>query len=147
MMNGMIMARPSGPKTRCNGEWTEARFTSFIRSILRQGTRKWAPITSTMKEANTKRGFYRCNGCKQEVPLSLKEGRKKIQNVFVDHISPITNPETGFTNWDDIINNMFCEKDNLQVLCLECHTTKTNKEREIAAASRAARKEEFNEPF
>lgn len=144
-MIGLLMARPSGPKTRCNGEWTEARFTSFIRSILRQGTRKWAPITSTMKEGNIRRGVYLCNGCKKEVPLTYKEGRKKIQNVFVDHIRPITDPETGFTSWDDIINNMFCEKDNLQILCLACHTTKTNKEREAAAISRAARKEENND--
>lgn len=135
------MGRPSGPKTRCNDNWTEARFRSFIRSQLRQGTRKWAPITETLKQARVSRGLYLCASCQQEVTPTYREGRKKVNNVFVDHIRPITNPETGFTTWDELINNMFCEMDNLQVLCKECHDAKTKQEKEIAARFRAERKE------
>ena len=47
----------------------------------------------------------------------------------VDHIKPIIDPEIGFTNWDDVVNNMFCEKENLQVLCKDCHALKTASER------------------
>lgn len=140
------MARPSGPKTRCNGEWTESRFKTFIRSQLRQGTRKWAPITETLKEAREERGFYKCAGCNFVVPFTIKEGRKRVNNVFVDHIKPITDPELGFTTWDDVIEGMFCEKDNLQVLCKACHDIKTQEEKEIAVAARAAKKEVENDP-
>lgn len=139
------MGRPSGPKIRCNNNWTEARFRSFIRSQLRSGTRKWAPITETLKQARVSRGLYLCAGCKKEVNPSYREGRKKVNNVFVDHIKPITNPESGFTTWDELINNMFCEMDNLQVLCKECHDDKTSKEKEQAAKYRAARKENTDE--
>lgn len=135
------MARPSGPKVRCNNSWTEARFKSFIRAQLRQGTRKWAPITETLKKARVARGLYLCASCKQEVAPTYRENRKRVNNVFVDHIVPITNPETGFTSWDEVINNMFCEMDNLQVLCKQCHDIKTQQEKEIAAKFRAARKE------
>jgi 5-methylcytosine-specific restriction endonuclease McrA len=130
------MARPSGPKTRCNGQWTEARYRSFVQSLLRQGTRKWAPINETKKQARVARGFYRCAGCKEDVPLTVKEGRKKSQNIFVDHINPVVDPEMGFTTWDDYIEGMFSEMDNLQVLCKKCHDIKSANEREVAANRR-----------
>jgi hypothetical protein len=42
--------------------------------------------------------------------------------------------EDGFTTWDDVINRMFCEKENLQVLCHECHKAKTQEEKESRRA-------------
>ena len=131
------MARPSGPKTRCSGQWTEAKFTSFIKNNLRRATIKWAPIQETLKEARTRRGFYMCASCKQEVTASIKnDNGKRIKNAIVDHIQPIIDPAVGFTTWDDCINRMFCEKDNLQVVCHECHQEKSNEEKAIAKARR-----------
>ena len=89
-----------------------------------------------MKEANVSRGIYLCASCKEEVPLTVKDGRKRIKNVFVDQIDPIVDPNVGFTTWDDCINRMFCESDNLQVLCKECHDVKSKEERAIAAETR-----------
>jgi 5-methylcytosine-specific restriction endonuclease McrA len=70
------------------------------------------------------------------VPASIKNGRKREKNVFVDHIEPIVNPETGFTSWDAVIERMFCEADNLQLLCKTCHDEKTKQERATAAEAR-----------
>jgi 5-methylcytosine-specific restriction endonuclease McrA len=126
------MARPSGPKTRCSGQWTEARFNSFIKNNLRLAAIKWAPIQECLKEARVRRGFYKCNGCKEEVTASIKIDGKRRKNAIVDHIKPIIDPVIGFTTWDDCINRMFCEKDNLQVLCHACHTDKSNAERALA---------------
>lgn len=126
------MARPSGPKTRCGGQWTEAKFNSFIKSALRQATRRWAPIQQAKKDANVRRGFYECAHCEEHVPLTIRDGRERKKNVFVDHIEPIINPATGFTTWDECIDRMFCEADNLQVLCKSCHDTKSQQEKEIA---------------
>jgi len=126
------MGRPSGPKVRCNGQWTEAKFSSFIRNQLRGATRKWAPTSETKKEANRGRGKYKCAACKQTVGPTIKVGRKRVNNVFVDHINPIVDPAVGFVDWDTFINRMFCEKDNLQLLCGDCHDKKSLKERQIA---------------
>lgn len=123
------MARPSGPKVRCSGQWTESKFNTFIRNQLRGATRKWAPINECKKEANRGRGLYLCAGCDTIVPLSFKEGRKRINNVFVDHIEPIVNPKVGFEGFDVYIDRMFCEKDNLQLLCSSCHDEKSLIER------------------
>ncbi len=135
------MARPSGPKVRCSGQWTEARYNSFITSLLRQGTRRWGPLQEVKKEANVTRGVYECAECKSHVPPTVRSGRKRVQNIFVDHIVPIVDPHIGFTNWDDYINRIFCEKDNLQLLCGECHDKKSVEERAIATERRRKERE------
>ena len=113
--------RTGGPKTKCSGKWTEAKFKSFIKNNLRRATMKWAPINEALGLARTRRGFYKCAGCGEEVPASVKEGRTRKKNVHVDHIEPIIDPAVGWTTWDDCIERMFCELDNLQVLCTAPH--------------------------
>jgi hypothetical protein len=119
-------------KPRNNGQWTEARYTSFIKSLLRKGTQRWGPKNEVLKEARVDKGVYFCQGCQCNVPVTVKVGNKRVRNVFVDHKDPIIDPETGFTTWDEYIENMFCEKDNLQVLCGACHDFKTSEERKIS---------------
>ena len=137
------MARPSGDKTRCSGQWTEARFRSFIKGNLRQATRKWQPIQQCKKNAHVSRGVYECAACKQHVPATVIDPikRKRVSNIAVDHIKPIVDPEVGFTNWDDVIEGMFAELDNLQLLCRQCHEIKCAEETAIAKARRAKDKE------
>tara|TARA_B110000014_G_C20075446_1_gene561320 strand:- start:790 stop:1194 length:405 start_codon:yes stop_codon:yes gene_type:complete len=134
-----MMARPSGEKTRCGGRWTEAKWKSFIKNQLRGATRKWAPIQDCMTAARVKRGWYRCNGCGAVVPTTKKEGRKRVNFVFVDHIEPIV-PVTGWESWDSCIERMFCEADNLQLLCKVCHDKKSKEETALRAKHRKEKK-------
>lgn len=133
--------RPSGEKARCSGQWTESRYRSFITSLIRSGTRRWAPISEVQKEARVARGLYECAGCKEHVPNTVRDGRRRVQNIFVDHIDPVVDPEVGFTTWDDFISKMYCEKDNLQLLCKACHDIKSAEERTIAVERRRNEKE------
>lgn len=115
------------------GKWTRARFNSFVKSVLRSASRRWEPKYACLNDAfvakqiNKKSGriakHYSCNSCKEAFPSA---------DVQVDHISPIIDPQTGFTTWDEVINNLFCERDNLQVLCTSCHNTKTAEEKQQA---------------
>ena len=141
------MARPSGPLVRCDGVWTEAKFKSFIKNNLRSATRKWAPIQKCKKKAHVGRGEYRCDGCGLVVPPTVvdEDTRKRVKNIFVDHIVPIIDPAVGFTTWDECIDRMFCDSDNLQLLCKKCHSEKSQEEIEIAKKRRAASKEELEE--
>lgn len=134
------MSRTSGPKTRANGRWTESRFNSFIKGQLRNATRKWAPFSDCLKEARVVRGEYLCNGCKEQVPASIVIDGKRVKNAIVDHIKPVIDPEIGFVSWDSFIERLFCEMDNLQVLCYKCHTEKTNDERAKAKERREEEK-------
>ena len=113
------------------GQWTQARFNSFVKSALRSASQRWPPKYSCLSEAcvgqkiNPKSGrlakHYKCKACEIDFPA------KEVQ---VDHINPIIDPVAGFTTWDDVIDNMFCERSNLQVLCKDCHKLKTKEEKE-----------------
>lgn len=141
--------RPSGPKTRCGGAWSEARYRTFVKNTLRQATRKWGPIQDCLKDARVRRGWYLCAICKEEVPATIvatiKTGKnagksKRVKNAIVDHLLPIIPPETGFTTWDDCIERMFCEQENLQVVCHACHKEKCSEETAIAKERKAKEK-------
>lgn len=131
------MARPSGPKTRAGGTWTEAKFRGFIRGNLRRTSQRWPPIPNALKKARVERGFYLCAGCGQVVPATIKDEKgKRIKNAVVDHIDPIIDPNVGWVSYESLIERMFVEEDKLQVLCHACHTEKTNMEKAIAKERR-----------
>ena len=110
------------------GQWTEARYNSFVKGALRSASQRWPPKYTVLNEAcigqqiNPTSGrlakFYTCNACKEVFPAKLVE---------VNHIIPVV-PITGFDNWDGIIKRMFCEKDNLEVVCKVCHKLITKQE-------------------
>jgi 5-methylcytosine-specific restriction endonuclease McrA len=116
------------PKTRNAGTMTESAFWSFIRSALRQKSRWWKPITECkMKARRAYKGplkrqkfEYQCNSCKQWFP------EKKIN---VDHIIGAGSLNCA-TDLPGFVERLFCEQDNLQVLCTECHDKKTKLEKE-----------------
>jgi len=125
---------PRVPRTRNSQRWTEAQYRSFIRSALRKAWVRWGPNNDLKKKARVEKGKYRCEGYQRRahtVPVSLKVDGKRKNNVFTDHIIPVVDPATGFTTWDDFIQGLFCEEDNLQILCKACHDLKTEDERLI----------------
>ena len=110
---------------------TEAQFIAFVKSALRSKSRFWKPLSDTLKEAKVARGLYLCNVCKQEVPVSHVVNGKRRKNIMVDHRNPVVDPTTGFVDWNQFIENLFCEADNLQAICSDCHTKKSNYERSL----------------
>ena len=114
------------------GEWTQARFNSFVKGGLRGISKRWPPKYQCLnaakqgKRINVNTGrlaeHYLCAVCNQSFPA---------KDVQVDHKEPVV-PVSGFTSWDEVIDRMFCEADNLQVLCTSCHKVKTSEERLLA---------------
>ena len=129
-----------GVKTRNGGQWTQARFNSFVKSALRGASRKWGPIHQCLKDARVGRGKYLCAECKEVVPVTAIIDGKRKKNVIVDHTDPIV-PVTGWEGWDSCVERMFVEIDKLQALCGTCHDTKSKEE---AAARAFHRKEKKN---
>lgn len=117
------------------GQWTEARFHSFIKGGLRNISLRWGPKNEVKKAARISRGVYMCAGYGREAhettaSLPPKPGNKRrINNAVVDHKTPIIDPKVGFVSWDQVIERMFCEQHALQVLCHNCHSRKTQEER------------------
>jgi len=115
---------------------TEAQYVAFVKGHLRRASRWWKPISETIKNARTRRGYYLCNGCGQEVTNSIVVDGKRKKHVFCDHVQPVVDPTTGFTGWDDFVNNLFCEESNLQLLCSTCHNKKSSEERMTRSQSK-----------
>jgi len=130
--------RVTTPKTRNSGTMTESAFWSFIRSGLRQKSRWWKPITEC--KAKAKRPYkgplkrqkfeYQCNQCKNWFP------DKKIN---VDHIVP-AGTLTCAQDLPGFVERLFCEVDNLQVLCTGCHDVKTQAEKNESKSNKAVQR-------
>lgn len=91
---------------------------SFIISTLRRASFRWPKRNDAMKLARISRGLYLCAGCKK--PHRNKE-------IRIDHIEPVVGMK-GFIGWDSYIERMFCDVTGFQILCLQCHATKTELE-------------------
>ena len=117
----------AAPKTRNSGTLTESAFWSFIRSALRQKSRWWKPVSECKQKAkraykgsNKRQKFeYQCNHCKNWYAE---------KNINVDHIIP-AGTLTCANDLPEFVERLFCEVDNMQCLCTECHNIKTQNER------------------
>ena len=115
-------------KTRNAGTMTESAFWSFIRSALRQKSRWWKPITECKMKArrpykgpNKRQKFeYLCNSCNRWFPE---------KQINVDHIVGAGSLNCG-QDLPGFVDRLFCEQDNLQVLCTTCHDHKTKLEKQ-----------------
>jgi len=129
-------------KTRNGGEWTPARFRSFIVSALRKCSSRWGPRTQCKKAARHREKLpnatgrlvfhSRCAHCMALIPETLS---------VVDHIFPVVDPAIGFTTFDEYIERMYCEQEGFQVLCQNCHSEKTEGERKIGTERKRRERE------
>ena len=120
------------PKPYNGGQWTAARYRSFIISILRAGSRKWPQKYEALKRAligkrlDPKTGKmsnrYKCAACSNLF---------KADQVQVDHIYPVVDVKDGFVDWNTYIDRMYPEAERFQILCSECHSVKTQNERKM----------------
>jgi len=72
----------------------------------------------TGKDKRTK-WVYECASCSKTF---------KSTEVNVDHIEP-AGSLTKYSDLPGFVKRLFCEADNLQVLCKSCHDVKTKEER------------------
>lgn len=106
--------------------WTEARYWQFIRSALRKAWLRYPnrfEILSLSRRPSKRKGLkweYQCASCKEWF---------KSTDVQVDHKTPAGQLKS-YDECGKFIDNLFCETENLNVLCKPCHQIKTKKERE-----------------
>jgi len=115
------------PKPRNAGTMTESAFWSFIRSALRQKSRWWKPILQCKLAA---RRAYKGPNKRQkfEYQCAICEKWFQEKKINVDHIIPAGSLNCA-ADLPGFVERLFCEKDNLQVLCEKCHDEKTKTEK------------------
>jgi len=112
--------RTSVPRPRCGGEWTEARFWTFIRTALRQTSRRWPPLVKGVMVRSRRPYTGSDNRTKWEYECSACNGWFPAKHIHVDHIVPC-GKMTCATDLPGYVERMFCEADGLRLLCEECH--------------------------
>lgn len=114
-------------RTRCGGTWTEARWWNFVRGVQRMGFKRYPakymcleaasrPYTGTDKRTKKE---YRCAVCQEWF---------KKKDVEVDHMDAAG----SFTSDEHVLGflkRLFCEPEDLQIVCKPCH-------KEITASQR-----------
>lgn len=98
------------------------RYSPTYLQILNDGRKEYDHYNKDGSLSKTKRVFYSCQICNEEV--SAKE-------IEIDHIEPVIQP--GKTRKDYTIQEIFerinCDISNLQRICKSCHEEKTKNEK------------------
>lgn len=119
---------------------------SAIRSAVRRTFSRSPMVREVMMKVRRERPWFKTDGTPAAKPrveyLCSSCGEWHMgKNIQVDHIEPVVDPEVGFQSWDVFISRLFCDVDNLAVLCKTCHEKKTNEEKSIAKERRALEKQ------
>jgi len=91
----------------------------------------WPGRTKALQAARVDRGLYKCNGCKKI--FTYKDKKSKETNVHVDHIEsviPLDGKIKRLNNinrmdWNLYIDRLFVPPEKYQILCVQCHSSKT----------------------
>lgn len=118
-------------KNRAGGTWSNARYFSFIRSLLRRGFMKY-PVKFQVKNEASRPYKGSDKRRKKEYQCAVCEGWFPDKEVAVDHIEPCGSLKS-YEDLPKFVATLFCEKENLQIVCNECHQQKSNREREERA--------------
>ena len=116
----MAAKKIRSPRTRAGGEMTESRFFGFLRSGLRQMSRRWPPLVRHAMVAARRKNQSENKRLKWEFQCATCKGWRPAKEVEVDHIVPCGSLKT-FDDLRGFTERLFCESEGLRVLCKTCH--------------------------
>lgn len=103
---------------------TEAQYLSWIRSALRSKSLRWPPRNLALQLARTPyKGPNKLQ--KWEYCCALCDGKFLAKQVQVDHFPKGAGSIRSIGDIGEFCNNLYCEVENLRVLCSECHSYHT----------------------
>lgn len=116
------------PKTRGGDRYTESGYFGFIRSGLRAKWVRWPVRYDVLNESKVPydgpdkrtKFLYKCAIC---------GGKFKQKEVEVDHYPVACGSLRCFEDLPHFVSTLFCEKENLRVVCKSCHTEYSNEQR------------------
>jgi 5-methylcytosine-specific restriction endonuclease McrA len=107
---------------------------SAIRGALRRAFARSPIVQEIMSQSRREVPRYKKDGTRHKKNAVQRQcqvcnawvGSSKIS---VDHISPVISVDDGFQDWNEFVSRLWCDKENLQRICDECHNKKTYQER------------------
>jgi hypothetical protein len=120
----MATKKPKGALVRCSGTMTEAQYLGWIRSALRSKWLRWPPRAQAITAARrTYRGPNKLQ--KYEVQCAICTKWYKQKEIEVDHYPHDAGSILSVDDVGQFVNRLYCETDNLRVLCKPCHKVYT----------------------
>jgi len=106
--------------------WTTAKFFGWLRSGLRRMWLRYPARREALEDACVGRRKNKKTGKQAKHFRCCECGELFVQkDVQVDHKIEVG----SLRSWEDVgdfVRRLFCHKDELQVMCKECHKNKTN---------------------
>lgn len=105
----------------------------FSRSELRRSIIDASIIIGFTDDTRPRvKTWCKCAECGKPTPKSY---------AVVDHLSPVVKLDSSLEemSWNELVDNIWCEASNLQVLDEECHLLKSKQENKIRRANKKAR--------
>lgn len=113
-----------------NKTYKQPNRINWVKTVLRNASKKWPARNQAIKEANIERGIHICKICNTKI---------KRRKFHLDHKEPVI-PIQGAVKHpirkdeDDLnvfVERLLCDLENWQVLCIKCHESKTEIETEM----------------
>ncbi len=118
------MAKTKAPLVRCGNTMTESAYLAWIRSALRSKSLRWPPRNEALKLARRSyKGVVKQQ--KWEYLCAICNLWFKAKDVIVDHYPVAAGSILSVEDIGPFANNLYCEVDNLRVLCKPCHDVHT----------------------
>jgi 5-methylcytosine-specific restriction endonuclease McrA len=122
---------------------------SAIRSALRRTFSRSPMVREVMMKVRRERPWFKTDGSQAAKPrveylCSVCGEWYMGKDIQVDHKDPVVDPAIGFVNWDTFISRLFCDVNNLAVICKNDHKAKTDSEKAAAVERRKRLKESEN---
>lgn len=100
---------------------------AIAKAALRRVSSYWWAMSEAMNRAKVARGLWECAMCKEHF---------KKHEVQKDHISPVVSTNGEKNDMNIYIETLFCEPENIQILCKPCHLIKSGIEVQLRTESR-----------
>jgi 5-methylcytosine-specific restriction endonuclease McrA len=122
-------------------------------SALRRLSYSWPPRKAVSDKAKRAPATFECEDCgiwcytgKSKTNLAKLKKKFPKENIVmerfdIDHIIPVISIKNGFTDWNELVEGMFCGEENLWGICKVCHQVKTKKETQERKEWRQKKKE------
>lgn len=120
------VVKPRVPRTHAGGTWTESGYWGFIRGALRRAFSRY-PVKYHVHNAAKRTVVGQRH--KYEYQCAVCTDWFKAKEVEVDHIKPCGSLK-DYSDLPSFVATLFCEEDNLRVICKPCHKIKTKEDRD-----------------
>lgn len=127
------------------------KIRNMIKGYARRLSSSWPPKENVKDAAKVAPALHKCSKCGSlnyegdsqknfdKYVAQFPDAVVNFDGIEIDHIVPVIEV-TGWTNWNDYFDSLFCPEENLRALCNKCHSAKTLNETSHRTSHNAKRK-------